>query len=115
MRKGERDVESECTDLPIELIHVVSQKLPELGDYIRFRAVCKKWRLSAPLSDLPPELPCIIKLDEGIFGDAPRPKEELCYLSRPRYRSLATGKTGGYCVRKRKKAISLHILCYFIL
>ncbi|KAJ4759145.1 F-box protein SKIP23 [Rhynchospora pubera] len=46
---------------PSDLLFVISQRLSELSDFIRFRSVCKNWRLSAPRSVSPPQLPWLIK------------------------------------------------------
>ncbi|XP_062222494.1 uncharacterized protein LOC133921571 [Phragmites australis] len=47
--------------LPPELLHLIYRKLPDTGDFLRFRAVCKAWRDGAPVSDQPPQLPWILE------------------------------------------------------
>ncbi|KAJ1702911.1 hypothetical protein LUZ63_002690 [Rhynchospora breviuscula] len=46
---------------PSDLLFLISQRLSQLSDFIRFRSVCKNWRLSAPRSFAPPQLPWLIK------------------------------------------------------
>jgi Protein of unknown function (DUF295) len=43
-----------------DLLYVVSNKLGEITYFIRFRAVCKAWRLAVPLRDSPSFLPWIL-------------------------------------------------------
>ncbi|KAJ1688998.1 hypothetical protein LUZ63_013153 [Rhynchospora breviuscula] len=40
--------------LPSDLLYLITTKLSDLLDFIGFRAVCKPWRASAPISNLPP-------------------------------------------------------------
>ncbi|KAJ1695540.1 hypothetical protein LUZ63_012238 [Rhynchospora breviuscula] len=61
--------ERDWSGLLIELLYLVSQKLPTLSDYVRFRAVCKTWFFSAPLSDHPPQLPWLVKHELGYCPD----------------------------------------------
>ncbi|KAJ3687824.1 hypothetical protein LUZ61_016988 [Rhynchospora tenuis] len=60
--------------LPQLVVHLISEKIKSMGDYVRFRAVCSPWR-SASLSKprhLPPQLPWLMNpqwfslKDEGI-------------------------------------------------
>ncbi|XP_078160882.1 putative F-box protein At4g17565 [Carex rostrata] len=59
--------ERNWSELPQEILHLFSKKLPDISDFIRFRAVCKTWQLSAPVNDPPPQLPWLLELrrEEG--------------------------------------------------
>ncbi|KAJ3708078.1 hypothetical protein LUZ61_011783 [Rhynchospora tenuis] len=48
------------SELPLDPLHLISKRLPDLSDFIRFSAVCKSWRSAAPLADLPPQLPWVV-------------------------------------------------------
>ncbi|XP_078170095.1 putative F-box/kelch-repeat protein At5g24040 [Carex rostrata] len=48
--------------LPEDLLHLFSKKLLDISDFIRFRAVCKSWQLSAPVTDPPPQLPWVLEI-----------------------------------------------------
>jgi Protein of unknown function (DUF295) len=48
-------------DLNPELLHLISKKLEDLSNFIRFRAVCKQWRSTADPADPPPLLPLILQ------------------------------------------------------
>ncbi|KAJ1700136.1 hypothetical protein LUZ63_008648 [Rhynchospora breviuscula] len=49
-------------DLPPELFPLILKRLPDVGDFIRSRAVCKPWRFSTSASDLGPQFPCLLQL-----------------------------------------------------
>lgn len=53
--------ERDWSSLPPELLNLTAKKLLEICDFIRFRAVCKTWRSSVPVSDLPPQFPWILQ------------------------------------------------------
>ncbi|XP_078154658.1 putative F-box protein At5g66830 [Carex rostrata] len=53
--------ESSWSELPEDIIHLFSKKLLDISDFIRFRVVCKRWQLSAPVNDPPPQLPWLLK------------------------------------------------------
>jgi hypothetical protein len=53
--------ERNWSELPQEILHLFSKKLPDISDFIRFRAVCKSWQLSAPINDPPPQLPWLLE------------------------------------------------------
>ncbi|KAF3326838.1 F-box protein [Carex littledalei] len=48
------------SDLPPELLHLISKKFYYISDLIHFRGVCKTWRASASVSHLPPQIPCFL-------------------------------------------------------
>ncbi|KAF3339437.1 F-box protein [Carex littledalei] len=52
-------------DLPPDLLHPIMAKLSDICDLIRLRAVCKSWRCSISISDLPPQFPLILKLGDN--------------------------------------------------
>ncbi|XP_078160883.1 F-box/kelch-repeat protein At1g57790-like [Carex rostrata] len=54
--------ERNWSELPQEILHLFSKKLPDISDFIRFRAVCKTWQISAPVNDPPPQLPWLLEL-----------------------------------------------------
>ncbi|KAJ1700682.1 hypothetical protein LUZ63_000461 [Rhynchospora breviuscula] len=61
---AEEEKEKDWLELPAELIHLIAKKLPDLLDFIRFRAVCKTWRSSTLLSDPPYQLPWLLELSQ---------------------------------------------------
>ncbi|KAF3331393.1 F-box protein [Carex littledalei] len=72
--------ERDWTDLPPEVIHLISQKLPDLRYFIRCRAVCKRWFSSILLSDPPQQqLPWLIEYDEQYPKSSPLRKEMRFY------------------------------------
>ncbi|KAJ3688292.1 hypothetical protein LUZ61_017456 [Rhynchospora tenuis] len=77
----DRAEEADWSDLPPELICLISRKLTDISDFVRFRVVCKRWRSAVGASDLPPQLPWIMD-NCGSFKNG--------YL---RFYSLLTGKT----------------------
>ncbi|KAJ1692520.1 hypothetical protein LUZ63_009218 [Rhynchospora breviuscula] len=73
--------EPDWSDLPPELICLISRKIPDISDFVRFRVVCKRWRSAVRASDLAPQLPWIMD-NSGSLSKG--------YL---RFYSLLTGKT----------------------
>ncbi|XP_078168971.1 F-box protein SKIP23-like [Carex rostrata] len=59
---GVLSYERNWSELPGDIIHLFSKKLPDISDFIRFRAVCKSWQLSAPVTDPPPQLPWLLEI-----------------------------------------------------
>ncbi|KAF3321510.1 hypothetical protein FCM35_KLT13726 [Carex littledalei] len=51
-----------------DILYLIVKKLGDISNFIHFRAVCKKWRLAAPTSDPPPQLPCLLESNIG-FGN----------------------------------------------
>ncbi|XP_078167668.1 F-box/kelch-repeat protein At1g64840-like [Carex rostrata] len=49
------------TELNPELLHLISKKLGNLSNFIRFRSVCNKWRSAADPADPPPLLPWLLQ------------------------------------------------------
>ncbi|KAF3324397.1 F-box/kelch-repeat protein [Carex littledalei] len=59
------EIERNWADLPPELFSVILNKFSEISDFVRSRAVCKSWRFSSSVSDLPPQFPWIFELSNG--------------------------------------------------
>ncbi|KAF3326925.1 hypothetical protein FCM35_KLT08555 [Carex littledalei] len=59
-------VPKDWAELSPDLLPLIAHKLGDIVDFIRFRAVCKQWRLATNLLDNPPQFPWImmLKLDE---------------------------------------------------
>ncbi|KAJ4780140.1 F-box SKIP23-like protein (DUF295) [Rhynchospora pubera] len=76
---------STCPDwdsVPPELLYLITRKLSDLPDFFNFRAVCRSWRSSVPISDLPPQK-CPLILEEH---------DKLFLPDHLRFFSLSTGK-----------------------
>ncbi|XP_078148097.1 putative F-box/kelch-repeat protein At5g24040 [Carex rostrata] len=54
--------ERNWSELPKDILHLFSKKLTDIFDFIRFRAVCKSWKLSALVTDPPPLLPWLLEV-----------------------------------------------------
>ncbi|KAJ3688254.1 hypothetical protein LUZ61_017418 [Rhynchospora tenuis] len=74
--------ERDWSDLPPELLYLVSQKLTDIYDFMCFRAICKRWRSAVRASDLAHQLPWIIIYDHDDYNKGYRG-----------FYSLLTGKT----------------------
>ncbi|XP_078150113.1 putative F-box/kelch-repeat protein At5g24040 [Carex rostrata] len=78
-------LERNWSELPQEILHLFSKKLPDISDFIRFRAVCKRWHFSAPVTDPPRQLPWLLEFREG-------GPEEDCENAIIRFYCLSSGK-----------------------
>ncbi|XP_078153956.1 putative F-box/kelch-repeat protein At5g24040 [Carex rostrata] len=54
-------LERNWSELPQDILHLFSKKLPDISDFIHFCAVCKSWQFSAPVTDPPPQLPWLVE------------------------------------------------------
>ncbi|KAF3341795.1 hypothetical protein FCM35_KLT00433 [Carex littledalei] len=54
---------SDWAELSLNLLPLIAHKLDDIIDFIRFRAVCKQWRLATNLSDNPPQFPWLMMLE----------------------------------------------------
>ncbi|XP_078170233.1 putative F-box/kelch-repeat protein At5g24040 [Carex rostrata] len=63
--KSSTNSERNWSELPQDILHLFSKKLPDISDFIRFRVVCKSWQLSALVSDAPPQLPWLMEFHQG--------------------------------------------------
>ncbi|KAJ3682489.1 hypothetical protein LUZ60_015062 [Juncus effusus] len=54
------DEERDWSQLVPDILNLVSKNLPDLCDFIHFRAVCKPWLSVSPLTDPPSQLPWIL-------------------------------------------------------
>ncbi|KAJ3691035.1 hypothetical protein LUZ61_020199 [Rhynchospora tenuis] len=57
---AKRYLERDWSTLAPELLNLIARNLSEISDFVRFRAVCKTWRFSTPITDLPPQFPWIL-------------------------------------------------------
>ncbi|KAJ3686895.1 hypothetical protein LUZ61_016059 [Rhynchospora tenuis] len=86
--------ERDWSEFPAELLHLIAQKLPNLVDFIRLRAVCTSWRSSAPLSDPPHQFPWLLELfDRGSFSSLRR---------KQRFYSVSSGETLTIPIKNKK-------------
>ncbi|KAJ1692814.1 hypothetical protein LUZ63_009512 [Rhynchospora breviuscula] len=53
-------VQRDWSSLLPELLNFIAKNLSEISDFVRFRAVCKTWRFSTPITDFPPKFPWIL-------------------------------------------------------
>ncbi|KAJ4757678.1 F-box SKIP23-like protein (DUF295) [Rhynchospora pubera] len=71
--EAKKTLEKEWSSLLPEILNLIAKNLNEVSDFVRFRAVCKAWRSSTPITDLPPQFPWIIvsyisKQDLGCYN-----------------------------------------------
>ncbi|KAJ3708540.1 hypothetical protein LUZ61_012245 [Rhynchospora tenuis] len=57
-----KTIERDWSSLLPEVLNIIAKNLNEISDFVRFRAVCKAWRSSTPITDLPPQFPWILLL-----------------------------------------------------
>ncbi|KAJ3696455.1 hypothetical protein LUZ61_000160 [Rhynchospora tenuis] len=101
MSEKEKEEEKNWSELPSELLHLIAKKLPDVLYFVRFRAVCKTWRSSAPLSDPPHQLPWLLEYTSS------RGKHRTGLTKRQRYYSVSSGKTLTIPVKNRKQGLDL--------
>ncbi|XP_078153163.1 putative F-box protein At1g44080 [Carex rostrata] len=66
MEKEEEEViERNWVDLLPEHIPLIQEKLSEICDFVRFRAVCKPWHFFSPVSNLPLQFPWLLRNSRG--------------------------------------------------
>ncbi|KAJ1691562.1 hypothetical protein LUZ63_015717 [Rhynchospora breviuscula] len=95
------------SNLPSDLIHLISTKLPDLSDRVRIRAVCKMWKSSVSASDPSPCLPWFVSsemdgTDEFVYYCLSSKK--TCTIHCPQQRnSHIHGTAGGFilCCKDR--------------
>ncbi|KAJ3691057.1 hypothetical protein LUZ61_020221 [Rhynchospora tenuis] len=58
--EAENVVERDWSSLAPELLNLIAKKLTEVFDFVRFRAVCKTWRFSTPITNRSPQFPWIL-------------------------------------------------------
>lgn len=57
----QQENERDWSELPPEMLYLISKKLPDLPDLVRFRAVSQRWRSAASISDPSPQLPWFVR------------------------------------------------------
>ncbi|KAJ3706246.1 hypothetical protein LUZ61_009951 [Rhynchospora tenuis] len=67
--------------LPPELLQIIARKLPDISDFVKFRAVCTTWRSSACVSDPPPQLPWFLEEAGFLLEEAGYFKSNLHFYS----------------------------------
>ncbi|KAJ4837243.1 hypothetical protein Tsubulata_045751, partial [Turnera subulata] len=93
-------------DLPPELLHSISQRLPVYSDYLRFRAVCRAWRSSTPRTPhhLPAQLPWLLlpksrrNQSRRAFFDLSARSYNLFHLPEIAHNSRHCGSSHGWLV-----------------
>ncbi|KAF3335378.1 F-box protein [Carex littledalei] len=63
MANDKCSVPKDWAELNLDLLPLIAHKLGDIIDFIRFRAVCKQWRLATNLSDNPPQFPWLMMLE----------------------------------------------------
>jgi F-box domain len=67
MEEGDRGFD--WSELHQELVYLISKKLPDLSDFVRLRAVCKRWRSAVPRFDPSPRFPWIYQHRNSLESD----------------------------------------------
>lgn len=60
---------NDWSGLPSELLQIIARKLPDISDFVSFRAVCTTWRSAALVSNPPPQLPWFLERRDSLQGD----------------------------------------------
>ncbi|KAJ4804459.1 F-box domain-containing protein [Rhynchospora pubera] len=82
------------SELPSDMVQLISKKLHEFTDFIRFRAVCKNWWSSTPISDHPPLLPWLLFVSSPGAESEENNHLHFCSLSSQQFYSMPdTGNT----------------------
>ncbi|XP_065006609.1 F-box protein SKIP23-like [Musa acuminata AAA Group] len=88
------------TELPQELIKMVSDKMIDISDYVRLRAVCKSWRSAAPPSSFTQRIPWLLlpyNPDSGARSFFSLSTHQIYSLSSPQLRGRVTyGSSHGW-------------------
>ncbi|KAJ1704046.1 hypothetical protein LUZ63_003825 [Rhynchospora breviuscula] len=61
--EAKRTLKRDWSSLLPEVLNLIAKNVNEVSDFIRFRAVCKAWRSSTPITGLPPQFPWILVYD----------------------------------------------------
>ncbi|KAJ4789433.1 F-box domain-containing protein [Rhynchospora pubera] len=48
-----------------ELVYTIAREVTDISDFIRFRAVCKKWRSATTIADMSPQFPWLLNETTG--------------------------------------------------
>ncbi|KAJ4810151.1 F-box protein (DUF295) [Rhynchospora pubera] len=93
-------LERDWSSLLPEVLNFIAKNLSEISDFVRFRAVCKAWRFSTPITDLSPKFPWILVYESN--------KQDLeCYsilsnklyiIHAPKCLNCLWGTSGGYAL-----------------
>ncbi|KAJ3684323.1 hypothetical protein LUZ61_013487 [Rhynchospora tenuis] len=70
--EAKEDLERDWSSLLPEVLNLISKKLGEVSDFVRFRAVCRAWCSSNTINDLPPQFPWILENRESPYESDPR-------------------------------------------
>ncbi|XP_078162221.1 uncharacterized protein LOC144557509 [Carex rostrata] len=101
-------------ELNSDLLHLIVKKLGDISNFIRFRVVCKKWRLAAPTSDPPPQLPWFL----GCHHDPKIKPYRLfysLYSNKTQYLHLPQVQAGNVLIGSASKYVHIsdHQLCEY--
>ncbi|KAF3328200.1 F-box protein [Carex littledalei] len=90
LSNAEFDREREWSELLPHMLHLVSKRLPDLCDFIHFRAVCKNWHSEAPVSDPPPQLPWLLTRSTAFENQI-----QFYSLSHDKFQTLSMPESNG--------------------